>query len=480
MRTTGLWIGGEWVPGAEVVPLCNPHTGEVIAHVGWASEAQAEAAVAAAARAFPAYRALPAHRRADILLHVAEALADRREEAARLIAEEAAKPIRLARQEVDRTVQTYRFAAEVARSIYGEAIPMDATPRGEGHVALTRKEPLGVVTAITPFNFPFNLVAHKVGPALATGNTVVVKPAEQTPLSALFLAELFAAAGLPPGVLNIIPGSGARLGRVLTTDERVRCVSFTGSVRVGLAIRAQAGLRRVILELGSNSPLIIDRGFDAAELDRIAAEAAAGAFAYNGQVCISVQRIYVHQEVFARFVDGLAAHATWLQVGHPLAEETDITALINQQAADRLREWLERAVARGARVVCGGTFDGPVMMPTVLTDVPADAELNCEEAFGPVVTVAPFTAWDEAIAQANASKYGLNAGVYTKDLERAWQAAARLECGGVLINQVPTFRLDHMPYGGVKESGAGREGVRYAAEEMMETKLIAFRTGVFA
>lgn len=475
MKRTELWIGGSWVTADRHVRLQNPHTGDVVAEVGYASVTQATAAVEDSNAAFQAFKKVSVHERAQILTRVAKLLAGQREEAARIIATEAGKPLKAARSEIDRTVLTYQFAAEAAKNVYGETIPMDAAPRGENHFAFTQRRPLGVVTAITPFNFPFNLVAHKVGPAIAAGNAIVLKPAEQTPLSALYLAELFAEAGLPRGVLNIIPGFGHELSDVLTTHPRVQFITFTGSPRVGKLIRQQAGLRRVTLELGSNSPLIIDELFNPQELDQIAAETAQGAFAYNGQVCISVQRVFVHTASFESFVSLLTKHAESLRIGDPLDETTDISSLINDDAVRRLEGWLRDAVRKGARVHSGGRVNGRVMSPTILSEVSVDAALRCEEAFGPVVVATPFASWDEAIVLANQSKFGLHAGVFTKDVERAWTAIDGLESGGILINQVPTYRLDHMPYGGVKESGVGREGVRYALEEMTELQLVGFR-----
>ncbi len=479
MEHTQLWINDEWIEGATAVPLVNPHTGEVIAQIGYASVEQAQTAIETASIAFETFRQTPAHQRADILRRVSEIIAGRKEEAAKIIALEAAKPLTAARGEIVRTVQTYQLAAEAARNLYGEAIPMDAVPRGENHVAYTVRKPLGVVSAITPFNFPFNLVAHKVGPAIAAGNSVVLKPAELTPLSALFLADVFREAGLQPGVLNIIPGFGHELSQVLTTHPKVRFITFTGSPRVGEIIRSQAGLRRVTLELGSNAPLIVDKGFNSKELDRIAEEAVTGSFAYNGQVCISVQRIYVHEAIFDEFLGKFVARTKNLVVGSPLDVKTNISSLINAQAASRLKQWLDRAVSGGSVVHCGGNFDKNIMFPTVLTHVPADSEFTCEEAFGPVVSIQPFQSWNDAIDLANRSKYGLNAGIFTKDLQRAFMAAEQLESGGVLVNEIPTFRVDHMPYGGIKQSGSGREGVKYAVDEMMEIKLVSFRTRVY-
>lgn len=479
MKRWDLWIGGKWVPAANYVPLKSPHNGETIAEIGYASPDQVNQAIENSHQAFQAFRKTAIHRRADILNKVARQLEERTEEAARIISLEAGKPIKVARGEITRTVQTFVFAAEAAKNIAGETIPMDAAPRGENHVAFTQRRPLGVVTAITPFNFPANLVAHKVGPAIAAGNTIVLKPAEQTPVSSLFLAELFKEAGLPDGVLNILPGYGHELSEALTTHPVVQFITFTGSPRVGRMIRQQAGLRRVTLELGSNSPLLIDAGLTQDELDRIAGETAVGGFSYNGQVCISVQRVFVHEDAFDTFVSLLSKHAEQLKVGDPLDEATDISALISEAASTRLQGWLQDAISKGATIHTGGTTENNTLRPTVISGVPADAALRCEEAFGPVITVTPFASWDDAIALANESKYGLHAGVFTRDIERAWQAANELESGGVLINQVPTFRLDHMPYGGVKESGVGREGVKYALEEMTELKVIGFRTGVF-
>ncbi|MCM3749022.1 aldehyde dehydrogenase family protein [Paenibacillus pasadenensis] len=474
-----LWINGKWVEGERQTELRNPYNGEVLATIGYASPKQAVMAIEAAAEAFQSFRQMPAHKRSSILYQAADLLERRTAEAARIVSLEAAKPIQAARAEIARTVQTYLFAAEAARSIRGETVPMDAAPRGEGRMAFMTREPVGVVTAITPFNFPFNLAAHKVGPAIAAGNTIVLKPAEQTPLSALFLAELFEEAGLPDGVLNIIPGEGKELGETLATHPDVAFVTFTGSPAVGRQIRSIAGFRKVTLELGGNAPLLIDRGFTETELEQIADEAATGAFAYNGQVCISVQRILVHEQHAEAFAGMLAERAAALQAGDPLDEQTAITPLINQSAADRLKGWLQTAVSRGAELLCGGEFDGSLMTPAVLRGVPEDAELSCEEAFGPVVLVSSFADWQTAIQQANRSKYGLQAGVFTKDVEKAFAAARELQAGGVMINDIPTFRLDHMPYGGLKDSGSGREGVRYAVEDMTEPKLISFRSGLY-
>ncbi|CAM3824921.1 aldehyde dehydrogenase family protein [Marinicrinis lubricantis] len=479
MITTKLWISNRWVEADRTVELRNPHTKELLAHIGYASPEQAAKAIEAAADAFASFRTLQAYERAQILSRAADILLSRREEAAELIVKEAAKPIQAARAELDRTIVTYRFAADAAKQLSSETVQMDAAPRGENRHAYMRRQPIGVVSAITPFNFPFNLVAHKVGPAIAGGNTIVLKPAEKTPLSALFLAEVFKEAGLPAGVLQIIPGDGRELSDVLTRHNQVSYVTFTGSPRVGKVIRANAGLRKVTLELGSNSPLLIDEGFSEKELQWIAEQSAVGAFTYNGQVCISIQRIYVHSSLYESFVRRLTEKANQLRIGDPMDEETDITALIDTNACNRLEQWVSEAKQAGANIRCGGTFMGQIMQPTVLTDVPSSANIHCEEVFGPVVTITSFDSWEEAIRLANDSKYGLNAGAFTKNIEHAFAAVEQLESGAVLINDIPTFRLDHMPYGGVKQSGVGREGIRYAMEEMTELKLVSFRTKLF-
>lgn len=389
-----------------------------------------------------------------------------------MIAYEAAKPIRDAREEMNRTIQTYQFAAEAAKSIHGEQIPMDAAKRGENRFGFTIRVPLGVITAITPFNFPFNLVAHKVGPAIAAGNTIVLKPAEQTPVSSLFLAEVFKKAGLPDGVLNIVPGSGEVLSEVLTTHPYVKKITFTGSPEVGLQIKKQSGFRKLTLELGSNSPLIVDEGVD---VDQIIDRCVQGAFSYNGQVCISVQRIYVHQSLYTSFVDQFVQRTKQLVVGSPFDEQTNITALISDKSVQRLKQWLDEAVRGGGKIECGGTVDGRVMLPTVLTNVKHDAKVVTQEVFGPIVVIDAFQTLDEAIKKVNRSRFGLNAGIYTERIDRAFHAVQMIEAGGVIINDIPTFRIDHMPYGGWKDSGIGREGVKYAVQEMTETKFISFK-----
>ncbi|MFB9325804.1 aldehyde dehydrogenase family protein [Paenibacillus aurantiacus] len=464
-----LLIGGAQVETADYITLYAPYSGEAIARIANAGLAEAELAIAAAVAARPAMRRMPAHQRAGILYRAAQLLGERREEAARLIALEAAKPLKAAYGEVDRTVQTYLFAAEEAKRLHGETIPLDAAPGGEGRLAYTMREPIGVVGAITPFNFPMNLVAHKLGPAFAAGNTVVLKPAPQTPLSAFYIAELFTEAGLPAGALNVITGDGKLLGETITSDPRVGAVSFTGSAAVGASIRAMAGLKKVTLELGSNAAVIVDKD---ANLDAVVARCAVGAFSNQGQVCISLQRIYVVDELYEAFVEKLVAAVGQLKVGDPLDPATDVSALIAGREVTRTLGWIGEAVESGARIACGGTAEGGILLPTVLLNVPPDAQVSCKEVFAPIVLVGKVGSIEEAIGLVNDSPYGLQAGIYTNDLRTALDAADALHVGGVMINDIPTFRVDHMPYGGVKESGLGREGIKYAIEDMTELKLV--------
>ncbi|MBB3108642.1 acyl-CoA reductase-like NAD-dependent aldehyde dehydrogenase [Paenibacillus phyllosphaerae] len=471
MKKQNLLIGGREVETTRYTPLIAPYSKETIAEIADGGLEEANLAIEAAAAAKPLMRKMPAHKRAAILEKLARLLTERREEAARLIAREAAKPLKAAYGEVDRTIQTYQFAAEEAKRIHGETIPLDAAPGGEGRFGYTVREPIGVVGAITPFNFPMNLVAHKLGPAIASGNTIVLKPAPQTPLSAYFIADLLKEAGLPDGALNVITGDGKLLGEKIVTDPRVGMITFTGSAGVGTSIRAMAGLKRVTLELGSNAAVIIDRGTD---LDTIVPRCAVGAFSNQGQVCISLQRIYVMEEAYEAFVEKFVAAVQALKVGDPLDADTDVSALIADREAARALDWIEEARSLGASVACGGTAENGVLQPTVLLNVPSPAQVSCKEVFAPVVLINKVNSIEEAIERVNDSSFGLQAGIYTNDLKTAMDAAEQLHVGGVMINDIPTFRVDHMPYGGVKESGIGREGIKYAIEDMTELKLVIF------
>jgi len=465
-----LYINGLWKEGHDKeLELCSPYSGEKIASVACASLEQADEAIHHAAAAKTAMRALSSYERSRILEQVGELLITRREEAARLISLECAKPIKAAFVEVDRTATTFKLAAEEAKRIYGEMIPTDSVPGGEQRLAFTKKEPVGVVGAITPFNFPMNLVAHKLGPAFAAGNCVVLKPAEQTPLSALFIADLFHEAGLPAGALNVVCARGKAVAEYIVKDERVNYVSFTGSPAVGEQVRSNARLKRVTLELGSNSAVIIDRD---TELEKVAARCVAGAFSNQGQVCISLQRMYVIEELFDVFIDRVAALAEQLVVGDPLDPATDVSAMIHPSSIERSLSWVHEAMQQGAALVAGGYAKGRLMQPTILINVPETAKVMQEEVFSPIVCINPVSSIEQAIELVNQSCYGLQAGIYTKQLETALYAGDMLQAGGIIINDIPTFRLDHLPYGGWKNSGIGREGIKYAMEEVCETKLI--------
>lgn len=467
-----LWINGRQIGTQRYRPLYNPYTSEKIADVAEAGKEDVLLAIDAAAEAAKKMAAMEAYKRADILQKVANLIKQDREECAKTIARESAKPLKAARAEVDRTIVTYSFAAQEARRIHGETIPLDAAPGGEGRVAYTVKEPLGVIAAITPFNFPMNLVAHKVGPAIAAGNSVVLKPASQTPLSAYKIAAYFQEAGLPEGALNVVTGGGKSVGDVLIQDQRVKKVTFTGSPEVGKYLRENAGLKRVTLELGSNSALIVDEDTN---LEKVMARIVSGAFSNQGQVCISIQRIFVHESIADEFTRLFIEEAKKLKVGDPLDEETDVSAMISANDVKRAREWIGEAVGNGAQLAFGGETNEQVLHPTVLLNAKAKDKISCEEAFAPVVHINTFSDFDEAIDMVNESQFGLQAGVYTKDVSKAFKAAKSLHVGGVMINEIPTFRLDHMPYGGVKMSGMGREGIKYAIEEMTELKLVAFK-----
>lgn len=464
-----LFINGEWVESKHHRKLLSPYNQEILAEIPVATEEETEIAIEAAHRARAVMARMPAHQRASILEKLVQLFEKRADEAAEIIALEAAKPIGTARGEVSRTIQTYKFAAEEAKRIHGETIPLDAAPGGERRVAYTTREPIGVIGAITPFNFPMNLVAHKVGPAIAAGNTIVLKPAEQTPLSSLFLAELLQEAGLPDGALNVVTGEGKVVGEKIVADSRVSMITFTGSPGVGIGIRNKAGLKRVTLELGSNAAVIIDKGVD---INKIIPRCVTGAFANQGQVCISLQRVYAHEAVYHQFVEMFIERTEKLKLGDPLDPKTDISALISPKDVERSLNWIKEAKQGGAIVATGGKAEGNILSPTVILHADPHLKISCQEVFAPIVLINKVQSVEEAIDLVNDSRYGLQAGIYTDNVHAAMDAAEKLHVGGVMINDIPTFRVDHMPYGGVKESGFGREGVKYAVEEMTEMKLV--------
>jgi acyl-CoA reductase-like NAD-dependent aldehyde dehydrogenase len=467
-RERKLLLDGEWVETGEWHEVRSPFSGDVVGRVARAGEAETRRAVDAAARAMA--DPLPAHARAEILERTSELVAERQEEVARTICDEAGKPIKTARVEADRAVSTFRAAAAEARTLAGEVVPMDASPAGVGKLAYTARLPIGVVGAISPFNFPFNLVAHKVAPALAAGCAVVLKPASQTPLSALLLAELESEAGLPPGWLNVLVGRASEIGDVLVEDERVRLISFTGSAEVGWKLRERAARKKVLLELGNATPVIVEAD---ADLEEAAVKAAANAFSFAGQSCISIQRVYVARAAYEDFVAAFLPKVEALQVGDPGDEGTDVGPVIDEDAKERLLEWIEEAKAQGARVLTGGepNEDG-LIAPTVLAEVTPEMKVSCLEVFGPLCTVSPYDTLDEAFELANGTEYGLQAGIFTRDVKTAMAAGSALEFGGVLVNEAPTFRADQMPYGGVKASGNTKEGPHYSVREMTEERLV--------
>jgi acyl-CoA reductase-like NAD-dependent aldehyde dehydrogenase len=466
-REHGLLVDGEWIETGAWQDVRSPYSREVVGRVARADAALARRAVDAAARALA--EPLPAHRRAEILTAVADLLRERQEDAATTICAEAGKPLKTARVEAQRAVSTFTVSAVVARTLAGEVVPMEASAAGEGKTAFTVRKPIGVVGAISPFNFPLNLVAHKVAPALAAGCSVVLKPASQTPLSALLLAELVTEAGAPPGWLNVLVGPASEIGDVLVEDERVRMISFTGSGDVGWSLRERAAKKKVSLELGNATPVLVEAD---ADIEEAATKLAAHAFAFAGQSCISVQRVYVRRAAYddflARFVPKVAA----LRVGDPADEETDVGPVIDDDSKQRIQAWLEEARAGGAAILTGGDEERGVLRPTVVTDATPEMKVSCEEVFGPVCTVTPYDSLDEGIALANATRYGLQAGIFTASIASALAAARELEFGGVTVNEAPTFRADQMPYGGVKASGNTKEGPAWAAREMTEERLV--------
>lgn len=464
-----LLIGGEWRETARTREVRAPFGGELIANFCVAARGEVEESIAVATSAAVEMRAAPRFEIAEGLRRIADAIRERREEFALTIAREAGKPIKAARVEVERAVSTFTYASEEARRFTGEVVPLDAlSANGAGRTGWTERVPRGVIFGITPFNFPLNLVAHKVAPALASGNAIIVKPSPRTPLTSLLLGEVFLASGLPKGALQIVPMEISEIDVVLK-DDRVAMVSFTGSAEVGWELRARAARKMVTLELGGNAPVIVD---ETADLARSVERTATAAFAYAGQVCISAQRIIVHEQLADEFAERFVARARSLKAGDPLDEATEISVMIDEAAAARAESWINEALGAGARLLCGGERRGALLEATVLTDVHGEMRICAEEVFAPVATIQRFDDFEEAVSEANNTRYGLQAGVFTRDLNRALGAFRRLDFGGVMINDAPAFRVDNMPYGGVKQSGAGREGVRYAMEEMSEPRLI--------
>jgi acyl-CoA reductase-like NAD-dependent aldehyde dehydrogenase len=456
------------------IGVIDKYTGEVIDTVPVATPEDVAKATAKARQAFTVYSEYPAHKRARILAKTAEILAARQEEIATIICREAGKAWKYSMGEVARSVETFTFAAEESKRIHGETIPMDASASGENRVGFYLRTPMGVVGAITPFNFPLNLVAHKVAPALAAGNTLVLKPAHETALTAVKLAEILAEAGLPDGAMVLVHGEGRVVGEALVRDPIPAKLSFTGSPPVGAHIMSVAGLKRVTLELGNNSGTIIEPD---ADLDKAVPRCVVSAFANSGQVCISLQRLYVHESIARDFIERMVTATGALRVGNPLDRDCDVGPMISDSAAEKADRWIKDAVAEGARLLIGGKREGRMLWPTILTDTRPDMKVMCEEAFAPLVSIVTYRDFDEALRLLGDSPYGLQAGIYTQDIRKAFAAIKKVDVGGMMVNDTSIFRVDHMPYGGNRMSGIGREGVRFAIEEMTNLRMVCFNLG---
>lgn len=469
--TKSIYINGEWKEVEKQLSILSPYDRSEVETVGAATPKLVKEAIQAAKSASKEMKNLTGLEKYEILMDIATQLENRKEEAAQIISKEAGKPLKFSRAEIERTIETYKFSAEEAKRIVGDQIPMDAARTGKGKFAYTVREPIGTIAAITPFNFPQNLVAHKVGPALASGNTIVLKPATQTALSAVFLAELFDNTSLPKGAFNVVTGEGRSVGEVLTSSEDIAMITFTGSTSVGKKLLAEAGLKKVSLELGSNSGLIISK---TNKLEEIAKKCALAAYSNQGQVCISLQRIYIIEENYEKFIQLFKAEVEKLVVGNPLDEATDVSSMIHPDEQQRALDWIHEAVNQGAELVAGGKVENGILVPTILTNAPADAKVTCQEIFAPVVVINKVQSLEEGVAAINDSIYGLQGGVFTDNIEEAFYVQKHMEVGGVMINDIPTYRVDQMPYGGVKESGNTKEGVKYAIHEMTNEKLIVW------
>jgi glyceraldehyde-3-phosphate dehydrogenase (NADP+) len=464
-----IFLAGRWVESDDPLVVTNPaHPDEPAGATFNATEAQYEEAVEAAVAAFEVTRVLPAYERGAILRNISAGIKARREELGRTITLEAGKPIRDSLVEVDRAILTFRLGAEEAERMVGETIPLDLMPASKGRVGITRRFPIGPIAGISPFNFPLNLAAHKLAPAIASGNPIVLKPPSKDPLTMLTVAEIVEEAGAPAGSVSILPMT-RELGDRMVADDRFKLLTFTGSPSVGWRMKERAGKKKVVLELGGNAGVIIDK---TADLDWAVRRCLVGGFTYAGQVCISVQRMFIHEAIWDAFLERFVAGAKAIRSGDPIDPETELGPMVDGAAASRTQRWVDEALAMGGKALLGGKADGTFFPPTILTDVPPTAQVCSNEAFAPLVVAFPFSDFGAAIAGVNDSMFGLQTGVFTNDLANAWRAFAELEVGGVIVNDVPTYRIDHMPYGGVKDSGLGREGLRWAIEDMTEIRIM--------
>ncbi len=466
-----ILIGGKFRQTERELAVVSPYDGKAVGTTYLAGEKELNEAVTAAESAFGVLKGLPSYKKAEVIQKVVEGLKKREEELAKVIALEAGKPIKDARGEARRAQNTFQIAAEEAKRLGGEVIPLDIMAGSEGRFGIVRRFPVGVVLGITPFNFPLNLVAHKVAPSMACGNPIIIKPASKTPLSAIILGEIITEAGWPDGGVNVVPCPATDAEKVIG-DDRIKKITFTGSAVVGWALKAKAATKKITLELGGNAGVIIHED---ADLDFAAKRCTVGAFSYAGQICISIQRIYAHRNIFDKFRDAYLENCRKLRSGDPLEETTDIGPMIEEAAAVRTEDWIKEAIGEGAKVLLGGKRKGGFMEPTVLTNTRPHMKVCGQEVFAPVVTLEPYESFDGAIDEVNRGMYGLQAGVFTRDAGRIFSAYERLVVGGVIVNDIPTYRVDNMPYGGVKMSGFGREGIRYAIEEMTELRLLALK-----
>ncbi|MFD2639319.1 aldehyde dehydrogenase family protein [Piscibacillus salipiscarius] len=468
MQTFGLLTDGKWQEKDEKIDVLDKTNQEVYAKVSKAEEKDVTAAVDSAEQAFQNDLTTP-YERYEILMKVAQLLKDHKEEIAKNITHEAGKPIKQARSEVDRAVETTLLSAEEAKRLAGEGVPIEGAPGSENRMAFTIRVPVGVVAAISPFNFPLNLVMHKIGPALAAGNTVVLKPASATPTTALILAKLFEEAGLPAGVLNVVTGKGSEIGKWLTQDERIQLFTFTGSAEVGLNIKQNTGMKKLVMELGNNSPVIVDYDTNVKEAAQVIA---AKSYAYAGQVCISVQRVYVDEKVKDEFESELLTAINNLNIGDPFNDDTDLGPMISVEEAERAEKWVQEAKEQGATVLVGGNRKDNFLEPTVLTNVTQEMKVVCDEVFAPILSLITYSDLDDCLKEVNQSNYGLQGGIFTNNINKAMKAARKMEVGGIMINDATQFRVDLMPYGGMKDSGWGKEGPKYSIKEMTEERLI--------
>ncbi len=466
-----MYLAGEWVDRTTKIDVVNPFNGNIVDTVPRASVEDIETAIGSAERGAKIMAAMSGYERYEMLMRAVVLMKERVDDLGRTITKEEGKIISEGLGEAERAIQTMTASAEEAKRLVGEVVPLDGAPTWTGQLGFTLRVPCGIVAAISPFNFPLNLVAHKVGPALAAGNAVVIKPASDTPLSALKLTEILVEAGVPAEAIQCVTGSGGSIGDALVSDSRVRKVTFTGSRDVGEHICQTAGLKKVTMELGSNSPLIV---MPDADIEKVVAGTVSSGFSNAGQVCISAQRILANKDVYTDYLDALAEGVKGLNTGDPLDETVKMGPMVRQQDAERVHEWIDEAVAQGARAIVGGDYEGAVHSPTIVADVKPEMRISADELFGPAVAVTPFSDIDEAIAMANDSNYGLSAAIFTQNIDWAMKFAREVDSGNLMINSGPQWRADLMPYGGVKESGMGKEGPKYAVEEMTELKMVIY------